>query len=88
LTVKIETIREADCTIIRLIGRLEAEYLSEVKAQIRAGDGPIVFEMDELTFVDVHAVRFFIDCEARGIELRACPAYIREWIARERENQR
>jgi hypothetical protein len=88
LTVKIETIREADRTVTRLIGRLEAEYLSELKAQIRASEGRIVFEMDELTFVDVHAVRFFIECEARGIELRGCPAYIREWIAREQETQR
>jgi hypothetical protein len=88
LIVKIETIREADCTVIRLIGRLEAEYLSELKGQIRAGEGSIVFEMDELTFVDLHTVRFFIECERRGVELRGCPAYIREWIAREQETQR
>jgi hypothetical protein len=41
--------------------------------------------MDGVTLVDVDAVRFLIDCEARGIQLRGCSAYIREWIIRERE---
>lgn len=86
--VKIETIRGAGCTILRLVGRLDAEYLPELNAQIQAREGGIALELDELTLVDRDAIRFFIDCETQGIELRGCPAYIREWIARERQNQR
>jgi hypothetical protein len=88
LTVKIETIRGVGCTILRLVGQLDAEYLPELNAQIQAREGRIELELDELTLVDRDAIRFFIDCEAQGIELRGCPAYIREWIARERPNQR
>jgi hypothetical protein len=87
VTVKIETIRGADGTIIRLIGQLEAEYLPELKAQIEAGGCAVVLEMDEVTLVDLDVVRFLIDCQARGILLRGCSAYIREWIAREHENE-
>ena len=71
---------------MKLVGQLEAEYVPELIAQIQAGEGRIVLEMDELTLVDREAIRFFIDCEAQGIELRRCPAYIREWIAREGQN--
>ena len=70
------------------MGQLDAEYLPELNAQIQAREGRIALELDELTLVDRDAIRFFIDCEAQGIELRGCPAYIREWIARERPNQR
>jgi hypothetical protein len=73
---------------LRLVGQLDAEYLPELNAQIQAREGRIELELDELTLVDRDAIRFFIDCEAQGIELRGCPAYIREWIARERPNQR
>jgi hypothetical protein len=39
--------------------------------------------LDEVTLVDVAAVRFLIACEAEGIEVRHCAPYIREWMARE-----
>jgi hypothetical protein len=41
--------------------------------------------MAEVTLVDVEVVRFLGSCETQGVELRNCPVYIREWIARERE---
>jgi anti-anti-sigma regulatory factor len=86
VTARIEPIKGAGGTIIRLIGQLDAEYLSELKNQIEANERVVVLEMEEVTLVDVDVVRFLIDCELQGIELRGCPAYVREWIAREREN--
>jgi hypothetical protein len=85
LTVRIETIQARDFTVMRLIGQLEDAYLPELKALVEAAPGHIAFEMDQLTLVDVHTVRFLMDCEAHGIELRGCAAYIRKWITRERK---
>jgi anti-anti-sigma regulatory factor len=87
VTIRIEFIRRADRTIIRLIGQIEAEHLSELKAQIGAGGTPIVIEMQEVTLVDLDVVRFLIKCERQGITLRGCSAYIREWIDRERQDE-
>lgn len=87
VTIRIEIIRSADRTIIRLIGQIEAEHLSELKAQIEAAGSPVVMDMQELTLVDLDVVRFLIKCEAQGIRLRGCPAYIREWIDRERQSE-
>jgi hypothetical protein len=60
--------------------------MAELKRLISAeAKGPhIVLNLSELTLVDEDAVRFLEDCEAKGIELKNCPAYIREWITRER----
>ncbi len=84
MTARIEAIKGADGTTIRLIGQLDAEYISELKDQIEANGRVVVLEMHEVKLVDVDVVRFLIECELKGIELLGCPAYIREWIARER----
>ena len=86
MTARIEPIKGADGTIIRLIGQLDAEYLSELKNQIEANGRVVVLEMNEVKLVDVDVVRFLIECELQGIELFGCSAYIREWIARERDS--
>src|SRR5271169_1190812 len=44
----------------------------------------VVLDLKDLTLVDRDAVRFLKRCEAGGIGLKNCPAYIREWIERER----
>ena len=85
MSLKIELISLAEnSTIIKLIGRLRAEYLPELKGRIEKSASVVALEMDEVTLVDVESVRFLDACETQGVELRGCPAYIREWIAQER----
>jgi anti-anti-sigma regulatory factor len=86
VTIKIETVRSADCTIINLTGELKGEYLSELRIQIKAAEKNVVLGMEEVTLVDLNAIRFLIDCQTRGVELRGSSAYIVEWIAREKEH--
>ena len=72
-------------TTIKLIGRIRAEHLSELKAQVSASKPKIVLDLGEVSLVDADAVRFLGSCESDGIKLLNCSAYIREWIVRERE---
>lgn len=84
MTFKIEIVEDEDGGGFKLIGWLRAEYLPELKASLATTGHPVVLDMAEVTLVDVEAVRFLNGCETQGIELRHCPAYIREWLARER----
>ncbi len=87
MTLKIERISDGQSAILRLIGRIQSEYLEELKAQI-TGCGPrIVLDLDGVTLVDGDVVRFLGACEAGGIELIHCSPYIREWIVRERDGE-
>ena len=72
--------------VFKVSGRLDAENVGDLKAlfSLEASGRRIVLNLLELTLVDRDAVRFLEGCEADGIELRNCPAYIREWITRER----
>ena len=86
MVVKIEIVGGPNGTTIRLVGRLSMEHLPLLIAKIDAAQDLIILEMDELTLVDTDVVRFLIDCQTRGIQLRGCSAYIREWIAREQKS--
>jgi anti-anti-sigma regulatory factor len=84
MTLKIETMSDGQTATLRLSGRIDAEYVDELRSQVRRHRPRLVLDLDEVTLVDVAVVRFLIACEAEGIELRHCAAYIREWIGRER----
>jgi hypothetical protein len=47
----------------------------------------VVLDLKDVVLVDRDAVRFLRVRERSGIALRSCPPYIREWIAREEEDQ-
>jgi hypothetical protein len=42
-------------------------------------------DLEEVTLVDVHVIRFLGTCETRGIGVLNCSPYITDWIAKERE---
>src|SRR5262245_21623475 len=68
-----------------LSGRIEAQYLAELRRLIAGEDieRPLTLDLGEVKLVDSDAVRFLAQCEAGGARLENCPQYIREWIARE-----
>jgi hypothetical protein len=85
VTLRIESLAGEHGTTLRLIGRIRAEHLDELRRQI-AASAPSALELKEVTLVDADAVRFLGTCESEGIQLLNCSAYIREWIVRERES--
>jgi hypothetical protein len=72
--------------VIKLSGRMGAENLGELEKLISAegDDRRTILDLKDLKLVDQDAVNFLRRCEAVSIELRNCPAYIREWITGER----
>lgn len=82
MTLRIERSTNQGTTLIRLIGRLGAEHLGELRAQIAASEFVPVLDLEEVDLVDVEGVRFLVSAQRDGIEVRnACP-YIREWMNR------
>jgi len=72
--------------IFTVSGRMDAEHLAELKALLRseANGRRISLDLTDLTLVDQDAVSFLERCKAGNIQLKNCPAYIREWITKER----
>ena len=81
---KIEKVAEGNGSVLRLVGRINAEHLDELRKLIADAE-PRLSKLDltEVTLVDVDVVRFLGGQERRGVELDKCSPYIREWIQRE-----
>jgi hypothetical protein len=72
--------------VFTLIGRIEIEDIGELQRlfSLEQVGRRLALDLEDVTLVDRDAVKFLARCEADGIKLENCPAYIREWIAREK----
>jgi anti-anti-sigma regulatory factor len=70
-------------TTIRLIGRMRAEHVEHLRAEIATSVAPVTLDLDELTLADIDAVRCLLSAERQGIVLQHCAPFIREWMSRE-----
>ena len=72
--------------VFTLIGRMTQEDTAELERMFRSelNVRNLILDLKDLTLVDRDAVRFLERCETDNIKLKNCPAYIREWITRER----
>ena len=76
--------------VFALSGRIEVEDVAELQGlfQSETKGHNLVVDLKDVRLVNRDAVRFLADWEADGAKLKNCPAYIREWIARERDSRR
>jgi anti-anti-sigma regulatory factor len=76
--------------VFTLSGRMDAENVADLETLF--GSEPkgrrVILDLKDLTLVDREAVRFLESCETDSIRIKNCPAYIREWITRERADSR
>jgi hypothetical protein len=84
MVLKIEKASNGPDAILRLSGRMQSEQVQELKAQIAGSQHGIVLDLEQVRLVDLDAVYFLAVCESKGIELRHCPPYVREWILSEK----
>jgi hypothetical protein len=76
---------ERDLVVLRISGRITRDDVDVIRAAIDQERSAIAIDLGEVGLVDRDAVNLLALSELRGIELRNCPPYIQEWIAREQE---
>ena len=82
--LRIEKLLGKTSTVLRLSGRIQEEYLSQLQTEIeRCTDTPRL-DLKDVNLLDRPSVRFLMRCESQGIQLVHCALYIQEWISRER----
>src|ERR1700733_1641580 len=86
MTCKIERLVSGqNSVVIRVCGRIPLEHGSTGKELIRQEQGVVVLDLTEVTLVDRDAVNLIAMCALKNVELRNCPAFLREWVAKERQ---
>jgi len=75
--------------VFKLSGRMGANDIGEVETLIsaEARAGRIILDLKDLRLVDQDVISFLRRCEADSIQLKNCPAYIREWITGEQNRE-
>jgi anti-anti-sigma regulatory factor len=87
--LKIQRMVDGSDVVFTLSGRIAGDQVAELQRLFasEADEHSLVLDLQEVTLVDQEAVRFLARCEAEGATLKHCPAYVHEWIARERSQQ-
>ena len=75
--------------LFTLSGRIETEDVAELQRlfALEITDHLLAMDLKDVTLVDRDAVKYLARCEAGGFKLENCPAYIREWIRKEKDGQ-
>ena len=68
------------------MGELTRSILGELTRvlEIQGDHRNIIMNLQQIKLADRDAVRFLARCGADGIKLENCPAYIREWMEKEK----
>jgi len=83
MTCRIDRLAIEQRVVLRISGRIAGEDLEVLRTALTESR-VVAIELAEVELVDRAAVELLALNEANGIELRQCPAYIREWVTRER----
>jgi hypothetical protein len=85
MTLRIERSTRQRFTVFSLSGRMEAEQVAALKELLDRDYRNIILDLRDLRLANRDAVRFLRGCEADGMKLENCPAYVREWMDREKD---
>ena len=87
MTLRIERSVRQGTTVFTLSGHMKAEDIAGLKELFGSPTsyGRVILDLQEVRLADRDAVRFLLSCEVLGMKLKNCPAYMREWMKREKD---
>ena len=73
-----------DIVVLCISGRISRQNVDTLRNAIEHEASTVAIDLKSVDLVDRVAVKFLAQREISGTVLRNCPAYIREWVKRER----
>ena len=64
---------------------MEGQQVAELKELLDRDYRNIILDLRDLRLADRDAVKFLRGCERHGMKFENCPAYVREWMNREKD---
>ena len=83
MTYRIDRVLLEQGVVLRISGRIAGEDLAVLRTALEESR-VVALDLTEVELADRDAVKLLARIEGNGIELRHCPAYIREWVTKER----
>ncbi|MFZ2002424.1 MAG: hypothetical protein WAU73_23805 [Candidatus Sulfotelmatobacter sp.] len=85
MTCRIDRLSTEHGLVLYISGQIATEDLEVIRTTLDPRR-VVAVELAEVELVSRDAVKLLAQAQAEGIELRSCPAYIREWITNERRS--
>jgi signal transduction histidine kinase len=85
MSCRIDRVVSAESLVVLFVsGGITGEHVDMVRGVLEQESGSFAIDLKNVVLVDRGAVKLLALSEAHGTELRNCPRYLREWVARER----
>ena len=85
MSCRIDRVVSGDNLIVLSVsGQITGQDVDMLRNVLQQEAGALAIDLKNVSLVDREAVQLLALSEDNGAELKNCPAYIREWIARER----
>ena len=72
-----------DRAMLHISGRIAEEDVDTLGGLLEQEKGVVAIDLKGVLIVDREAIKLLAVSESNGVELRNCPAYIREWVTRQ-----
>ena len=90
MTCKMERVVGPDgIVVLQISGRIDdpdVESLRELVESETTSKGTVALDLRNVTLISRDAIKLLSTVEEKGTELRNCPAYIRDWVSREKRS--
>jgi len=75
---------EPGLLILSISGQITGKDVDLLRSLLGQERSAVAIDLKDVLLVDREAIKLLAMRESNGVELRNCPAYIREWVTRER----
>jgi hypothetical protein len=81
MTCKVVRLMDSDrLVVLHISGHLQEVYIEMIDELLAKETDTVALDLGEVTLADREAVMFLATLDARGVGLRNCPGFIREWL--------
>ena len=81
MTCKVVRLTDSDrLVLLHISGHLQEVHIEMIEELLAKDTDPVALDLGEVTLADREAVKFLATLDARGVGLRNCPGFIREWM--------
>ena len=72
-----------DLVTLDISGAITEQDADTLRACLARESGVVAIDLKDVLIADREVIKLLAMRESNGVELRNCPAYIREWVTRE-----
>jgi hypothetical protein len=84
MSCRIDRAVEGNLIVLSISGTITGQHVDTLRSVLQQESGAVAIDLKNVSLVDGDGVQLLALSEDMGMELRNCPAYVREWVTRER----